>query len=134
MEKNKASNEENDIRETREYHRVTENVSLSVFQERKTLLMEVFENRTSIRQAAIKAGLKNSTAKLIIRKEKKQRKSREVPRRKRQNVETQISPSVEENNIPLDPQQALFNFSTQNNVYPFYNVLSQTPLIYLYYF
>lgn len=31
MEKNKASNEENDIRETREYHRVTENVSLSVF-------------------------------------------------------------------------------------------------------
>ena len=31
MGKYKASNEENDIRETREYHRVTEDVSLSVF-------------------------------------------------------------------------------------------------------
>lgn len=93
METDDGYSNEQEKRETREYHRVSEQVILSLFQEKEALALEVFDKGTSIRQAALKVGLKNSTAKLVIRRERKLRKTRSVARRNRENPET-IPPQV----------------------------------------
>lgn len=51
--------------------------TLSPTQDRKNLIREVFENKLSICKAAKKVGLNNSTAKVVIRKHRKELKDKE---------------------------------------------------------